>query len=293
MVLEDCVRQVGDEPFEITDMKAFGSELAKLLCNFYHIKHVPEISLLSEEEYLKKYPYTGQLECSMYDPLFDTVVIKDKDKNNPLVYGEEIAHFIREKTRPDYVKGFITFGNRTENEFFGFLGQMATYHLLQQKETFKGHISKYMNTSEFFSIFHKDGRQIYKEAMLHLSQLRPRLDKQIENLRRKANTLNIKLKIIRFLPEVLRQSLNFKDLCSSRSKIYHKLHKLHNQSDKYYDAFINAQELESCIDHAEGYYVAEQSYSHVQNDPHLFYRPNEEIRKMYFEPVIKSAVEDS
>jgi hypothetical protein len=209
MAPENYVRKVGAEPeyIEIIDVKAFSTELTKALADFFRISkntNVPVIPVLTQEEYFELKPefrfYCLVHSVSCFDEDLKSVMIANTDKHNPLVYGEELTHALVCHTRPGT--------DLSVDEFFGQLGQQATYKLLKTYQ-----------------------------PQLHLTSLEDHLD---------------------WFNRVLNS-------CKRRDEPYYKIE----------------------LERKTGALVADIAASIALKDKKLFSRSDEEIKRIYFEPVLK------
>ncbi len=127
MALEDHIQKVGTNRIEITNMTAFGAELTKALSELFNIKGNYKIPILTEEEYAELEPdrcmYCLIRFTSCFDEDLKSVMLVNTDKHNPCVYGEELTHGLVCNARPGT--------DLSVDEFFGFLGQKATYKILR------------------------------------------------------------------------------------------------------------------------------------------------------------------
>ena len=285
--LEDYVETVKKEDgtaLVITDMKAFGKELTKMICDWYHIKQVPKVSIISEEEYRNKDDVIDRknekLEVSFYHGITREIVIIDESKNKPIDYGEEISYCIRETTKPSK---FL--GEESVNEFFGFLGQMAAYQMIYQKKPFKDNIEGYPDVKLLSKLYSKN-KLAYEKNCSGYSRKQSAIKKKIKAIERERKKLSDKIDVMND-PDDNLETAERKTLYSMHdkySKICSKLSELLRKENKVY---FEMRDLKSDVSHAEGYTAAWVLYPIAKNDKHLFYRSDEDIKKIYFEPVMQ------
>jgi hypothetical protein len=359
MAIDDFVRDTDEEgnpTFEITDMKAFGAELLAMLGEKMFCQTVPVIQILNEEEYTKmheesKHRYSEEnrteehADTSVFDHIIESAKIKDKHKDNPLIYGEELAHGLRfdahTRSRPN---------SEPVNEFFGWLGQDITYYMLKERKAFKNMpynssikglakqlkkcsddwnknerkmkrtrklmVPLYAKQNELhenepnavlshaYENFGSDicdvsSKNDYKMKLKELKKGMTGLDEYLSELKiDDESRKQLKEDIFRYI-KILKSGDErelkhlLADVCI-KEKRYERasveLRKVNAQiiklSDDLRNCENNKKSIQSSYNHFEGYLVASVAYPVASRDSRILHRTEEEVRHIYFEPVL-------
>jgi hypothetical protein len=360
MTIDDYVRNIdedGNPTFLVTDMKAFGAELLKMLCKELHVVGVPEVPILTEEEYAKmreKNIHHYSNDCSsedryantsVFDHILEASKIKNEHKDNPVIYGEELAHGIRYhkhvKLRPN---------SEPVNEFFGWTGQDITYFMLNERKAFEGmpSNSSIKGLAKMYKKYSIEKAENEKKIEKIKQKLEP-LEERLEEMRNSdtkfimsreyddfCSTVNdlLKEKNYKEMRKRIREEFDIKDYLNNlkvdkksmeklKTDVYEfidivkkedderlkkffvkiekkangydaaasEFNKLSKRAWKFREKAVELSDKEdkllSTVNHYQGYLVASVAYPRSTRDKNLFYRTEEEIRKIYFEPVLK------